>query len=85
MLAAVIPAVLLSLVVIGLAWWNLRRPRNQLSRRERENEANADFRPSADGSDPMCPRCHGKGVTGVPPMTCPLCDGHRHVRFGPGA
>lgn len=85
MLVAAIPVVLIALVVLGLTWWNLARPRNRVSGPEQENEASADFRPSADGSDPVCPRCHGTGVTGLPPETCPLCHGYRHVRFGPGS
>jgi tRNA(Ile2) C34 agmatinyltransferase TiaS len=51
---------------------------------ELENEANARFLPSSDPHDPRCPRCRGRGrLAGLAGKECPVCQGRRHVRFGP--
>ena len=53
---------------------------------EIQNEANARFVPSSDPHHPVCPRCQRSREAGGPVgRECPVCQGLRHVRFGPGA
>ncbi|MDQ2726499.1 MAG: hypothetical protein M3Y91_01225 [Actinomycetota bacterium] len=68
--------------VIAAAFW--RRRGHEVPAWEIENEANARFVPSSNPHHPRCPRCHGRGMLAGPAdRECPVCLGHRHVRFGP--
>jgi tRNA(Ile2) C34 agmatinyltransferase TiaS len=76
------------ILVTGAAVTTVRRRRRgrEVPAWEIENEANARFVPSADPHHPRCPRCHGRGkLAGLAGRECPVCQGLRHVRFGPGA
>lgn len=84
---SVVLLLFLVILVTGAVVTAMRRYRGrEVPAWEIENEASARFVPSSDPHHPRCPRCHGRGkLAGLTGRECPLCLGHRHVRFGPGA
>ena len=84
---SIILIIVVVILTAGVVARALRRRRGrEVPAWEIENEANARFVPSADPHHPRCPRCHGRGkLAGLAGRECPVCQGLRHVRFGPGA
>lgn len=84
--SAILLVVVAALVITAIVGTARRSRGHKLSPWELENEAHAQFVPSSDVHNPRCPRCHGRGkLAGLAGRDCPVCLGHKHVRFGPGA